>query len=246
MARAAREVRAVSLRSPSGGRGEMLVLSLELTEQIPALSSIPIGEPIGILVLIGFAIEGIWRLAQHMGVIAHEGAHALTGWAVGRKSIKVKLHGNASGETFSQGPEAGPGRMVTSFAGYLGPSMFGLGAAVLLANHQVQAVLIVAAVALFFMLIVIRNSFGCLSVLLNGGLIVLILKYGNLEIETIAAYALSWFLLLSGVRFILMPSVWVGDADTLRRITPVPRVAWATLWLAGSVLALWIGGRLLV
>ena len=82
--------------------------------------------------------------------------------------------------------------------------------------------------------------------LLNGGLIVLILKYGNLEIETIAAYALSWFLLLSGVRFILMPSVWMGDVDTLRRITPVPRAAWATLWLAGSVLALWIGGRLLV
>ncbi len=41
-------------------------------------------------------------------------------------------------------------------------------------------------------------------------------------------------------------AVSLGDADTLRRITPVPRVAWATLWLAGSVLALWIGGRLLV
>ena len=224
----------------------MLALPLELTENNLPLSSIPIGEPIGILVLLGFAVEGIWRLARHMSVIAHEGAHALAGWAVGRTGIRVKLNSDATGATFSQGPGAGPGRIFTSFVGYLGPSMFGLGAAALLANHQVQAVLIVAGVALFFMLVIVRNSFGFVSVLLNGGLIVLILKYGNLEIETIAAYALSWFLLLSGVRYAFMHGARAGDADTLRGITPIPRIGWAALWLAGSLLALWMGWRLLV
>jgi hypothetical protein len=228
----------------------MLALSLELTQHqlennLP-LSSVPLGEPIGILVLLGFAAEGIWRLARHISVIAHEGAHALTGWSVGRKKIRVKLNSDATGETGSLGPRTGPGRIVTSFAGYLGPSLFGLGAAVLLANHQVEAVLIVAGVALFVILLQVRNSFGVVSVLLNGGLIVLVLKYGNAEIQAIAAYALSWFLLLSGVRFVFMHGTRAGDAYTLRDITPIPRFVWAALWLAGSLLALWIGGHLLV
>lgn len=228
----------------------MLALSLELTQHqlennVP-LSSVPLGEPIGILVLLGFAAEGIWRLARHISVIAHEGAHALAGWSVGRKKIRVKLNSDATGETGSLGPRTGPGRIVTSFAGYLGPSLFGLGAAVLLANHQVEAVLIVAGVALFVILLQVRNSFGVVSVLLNGGLIVLVLKYGNAEIQAIAAYALSWFLLLSGVRFVFMHGTGAGDAYTLRDITPIPRFVWAALWLAGSLLALWIGGHLLV
>jgi hypothetical protein len=228
----------------------MLAMSLELTqlrlEYNPTLSSVPLGEPIGILVLLGFAAEGIWRLARHISVIAHEGAHALAGWSVGRKVAWVKLNGDATGETLTEGPKTGPGRVVTSFAGYLGPSLSGLGAAALLAHHQVQAVLIVTGVALFLTLLRVRNSFGVVSVLLNGGLIVLVLRYGNVEIETIAAYALSWFLLFSGVRFIFMHGRRAGDADTLRTITGIPRFVWAALWLVGSVLALWIGARLLV
>lgn len=230
--------------------GEMLALSLELAQhqfsQSPALSSVPIGKPIGILVLLGFAVEGIWRLARHIGVIAHEGAHALAGWSVGRKVSWVKLNSDATGATLTEGPATGPGRVVTSFAGYLGPSLAGLGAAALLAHHQVQAVLIVTGVALFLILLQVRNFFGVVSVLLNGALIVLVLRSGNVEIETIAAYALSWFLLFSGVRFVFMHGSKAKDAGTLRTITGIPRFVWAALWLVGSLLALWIGARLLV
>jgi hypothetical protein len=228
----------------------MLALSLELAqhqfEQNTALSSVPIGEPIGILVLLGFAAEGIWRLARHISVIAHEGAHALAGWSVGRNVVHVKLNGDATGETRTEGPTAGPGRVFTSFAGYLGPSLFGLAAAALLAHHQVKMVLIVAVVALFVIMTQVRNSFGFISVLLNGGLIIWILRDGNLEVQTIAAYALSWFLLFSGVRWVLTHGTGAGDADTLRKITPIPRFVWAALWLAGTLLALWIGAHLLI
>jgi len=228
----------------------MLALSLELAqhqfEQSPALSSVPIGKPIGILVLLGFAAEGIWRLARHIGVIAHEGAHALAGWSMGHKIVRVELKSDGSGETVIGGPMSSLGVVITSFAGYMGPSLFGLGAAALLAHHQVEAVLIMAGIALFLMLLLVRNSFGCISVLLNGGVIFLVLRYGNVEIETIAAYALSWFLLLSGVRFVLMPGSWLGDSETLSKTTHIPRVVWIALWLAGALLALWVGGHLLV
>jgi len=228
----------------------MQALSLEFKlhqlGDAPALLPASVGKTIGLLVLLAFVSEGIWRLARHISVIAHEGAHALAGWSMGRKVVGVRLNSDATGETAIQGPAAGPGRIITAFAGYLGPSVFGLGAAALLAHHQVEAVLVVAEIALFVMLLLVRNFFGVISVFLNGALIILVLKDGSAELQTITAYALSWFLLLSGVRFVLMDGSKAGDAFTLRGITHVPRVVWATLWLLGAVLALWVGGRLLI
>jgi hypothetical protein len=73
------------------------------------------------------------------------------------------------------------------------------------------------------MLLLVRNSFGVFSVLVSGSLIVLILWHGSPELQTIAAYALSWFLLLSGVRFVFMDGSGAGDADSLRKLTHIPR-----------------------
>jgi Peptidase M50B-like len=53
------------------------------------------------------------------------------------------------------------------------------------------------------MLLWVRNRFGVVSVLVNGGLLVLVVGYGSVKLQTIAAYALSWFLLLAGVRMVL-------------------------------------------
>jgi Peptidase M50B-like len=228
----------------------VLALSLELTRHQlghdPTSSPTPVGGPIGILVLLAFASEGIWRLAQHIGVIAHEGAHALAGWSMGRKDIRVELNSDGSGVTKSDGPDVGLGLAIFAFAGYLGPSLFGLCAAGLLAHHQLDAVLVVTGVALFIMLLWVRNRFGVVSVLVNGGILVLVVGYGSVKLQTIAAYALSWFLLLAGVRMVFGGGSGPPDAGILRRITYIPRIVWTALWLMIAVIALWAGGRLLV
>jgi hypothetical protein len=81
----------------------VLALSLELTRHQlghdPTSSPTPVGGPIGILVLLAFASEGIWRLARHISVIAHEGAHAVAGWGVGRKNVSVKLQRRVTGSS---------------------------------------------------------------------------------------------------------------------------------------------------
>jgi hypothetical protein len=224
----------------SGWEGGM-ALSQELT---PLPHSVAV--PVGLLVFIAFASEGIWRLARHISVIAHEGAHAAAGWIVGCRVRGVILNRNATGATTTEGPNSGVGWIITGFAGYLGPSVCGLVAAELITQHDIVAVLWVAIVFLAIILLLIRNSFGIISVILNGGLLVLVLHYGNAELQTVAAYGLSWFMLLSGVRWVLIHNIKAGDARILLDGTRIPRIVWFALWLAATVTALWLGGRLLL
>jgi hypothetical protein len=57
---------------------------------------------------------------------------------------------------------------------------------------------------------------------------------------------MTWLLLLSGVRVAVAHGAGAGDADNLRRTTGIPRLIWALLWLAGTLLAVVIGGKWLV
>lgn len=220
--------------------GKVLALSHDLT---PLPGSVAL--PVGALTLIAFASAEIWRLARHISVIAHEGAHAAAGWSMGGRGTGVTLNSDATGGTTTLGL-SGLGGVITGFVGYLGPSVCGLAAASLIALDHIEAVLWLAVIFLIIMLFLVRNLFGGISVILNGGLLFLVLRYGSAGIQTIAAYTLSWFMLLSGVRWVLMHGSQASDAYILRGETYIPRVAWFALWLVGSVTALWFGGRLLL
>jgi Peptidase M50B-like len=227
----------------------VLALAVELVQHQPATGPVPLPQlvagPIGLLVFIAFLIEGIWRLARHISVIAHEGAHVVAGWSVGYSVTSVKLYRDASGETLVRG-SGRFGQVIIGFAGYLGPSLFGLAAACFIALDQITIALGLALVCLAIMLILIRNFFGVISVVLNGVLVFLVLRYGKPEVQAVAACALSWFLLFSGVRWVLMHGTGAGDAIILTQTTRVPRFVWVVLWLVITVAALWVGGHLLI
>jgi hypothetical protein len=219
----------------------MLAASLESMQHQLAHEPAPLLPavlPIVVIVLIVFAV-------RHIGVIAHEGAHAIAGRSVGRKVRSVKLNSDATGETSTLGPEKGLRRVITSFAGYLGSSLFGLGAAGFVALGHTEAVLGLALLFLIILLFRVRNLFGVISVLANGALIVLVMRYGSAKLQDGAAYCLSWLLLLSGVAHVLSHGTNASDAATLRDITHVPRFIWFTLWLVITVVALVAGARML-
>jgi Peptidase M50B-like len=194
--------------------------------------------PIVVIVLIVFAV-------RHIGVIAHEGAHAIAGRSMGRKVSWVELNGDATGATLTLGPEKGLRRVITSFAGYLGPSLFGLGGAILIALGYNRAVLGLTLLFLIILLFRVRNLFGVISVLANGALIVLVVRYGSAKLQDGAAYFFSWLLLLSGVAHVISHGSNAGDAATLRDITHIPRFVWFMLWLVITVAALVAGARML-
>jgi hypothetical protein len=226
-----------------------MALPLELVQQQPGTGSVPLPQlvagPTGLVVFIAFLIDGVWRFARHISVIAHEGAHVAAGWSVGYRVSGVELNRDATGATATRGP-GGFRSVIISFAGYLGPSLFGLAAACFIALDQVTVALGLALVCLAIMLILIRNFFGVLSVAISGGLVFLVLRYGSPEVQAVAACALSWFLLFSGVRWVLMHGTGAQDAISLTQSTRIPRFIWVIFWLAMTLAALWVGGRLMI
>jgi hypothetical protein len=227
----------------------VIALPLELVQHQPGTGSesLPqlVAGPTGLLVFVAFLIDGVWRLARHISVIAHEGAHVAAGWSVGHSVSGVKLNRDATGVTAMRGP-GGFGAIIIGFAGYLGPSLFGLAAACLIALDQITTALVLALVCLAIMLVLIRNFFGVISVAISGLLVFLVLRYGTPEVQAVAACALSWFLLFSGVRWVLVHGTGAQDAIILTRSTRIPKFIWVTFWLAITVAALWVGGHLLL
>jgi peptidase M50B-like protein len=227
----------------------VIALPLELVQHQPGTGSVPLPQqvavPTGLVVLVAFLIDGVWRFARHISVIAHEGAHVAAGWSVGGRVSGVTLNRDATGGTATRG-SGGFGSVIIGFAGYLGPSLFGFATACLIALDQITLALGLALFCLAIMLILIRNFFGVISVAVSGLLVFLVLRYGSPEVQAVAACALSWFLLFSGVRLVLSHGTGARDATILTQSTHIPRFIWVTFWLAITVAALWVGGYLLV
>jgi len=81
---------------------------------------------------------------------------------------------------------------------------------------------------------------------LVGVLVFVIGRHAPVSAQVVAAYAISWLLLLSGVRGILVRGTQSGDGDTLSDLTSIPKFVWFLTWLACTVLAVGIGGKWMV
>ena len=200
---------------------------------------------IGLMALAVVGVQAIWEVARYVDTIAHEGMHAVTGSALGRKVRGVELRGNGDGLT-DVSPGGTAGSILIGFAGYLGPSAFGLGAAKLIEVGHSVAVLWLTLLLLVLLLFVLRNAFSYVPVLIVGTPLFLVARYASVGIETAAAYAVAWFLLLSGVRKVIYRGIGAGDASNLASMTHIGRGFWVLLWLAGSIAAVAIGGTLLI
>jgi len=164
----------------------------------------------------------------------------------GRQVDHIELHRNASGETYPKKQGGCLAGVIAAFAGYIGPSLFGLGAAKLIQLGYTVAVLWATLALLVLLLLRLRWSFGLITVTLAGGLVYLIVRYIPVPTQTFAAYAIAWLLLLSGVRGILASDPLKGDSQTLSQLTLIPCVFWILLWLAATLTAVAVGGSWLV
>lgn len=227
--------------TPAPTMGTVLSRIAQTQAPLPA----PVVVVIGLAALAAVGVQEIWLLARHVNTIAHEGAHAITGSAIGQRIRGVKLEPNATGATATSGGTPA-GNATVGFVGYLGPSAFGLGAAKLIELGHSAAVLWLTLLLLILLLLVLRSVFSFVSVLVIGGLLYLIARYGSIGADSVTAYAVAWFLLLSGVRVVFDDGINAADAGNLAKLTHTRPGCWVWLWLIGSVLALALGGILMV
>ncbi|MDF6044780.1 M50 family metallopeptidase [Streptomyces sp. JH14] len=203
--------------------------------------------------LIAVVPNVLWRLSRNAITIAHEGGHGLIALVTGRRLQGIRLHSDTSGLTVSRGRPTGIGMILTAAAGYTAPPLLGLGGAWLLTSGRITLLLWVATALLAVMLVMIRNVYGALSVILTGSAFLLVSWLASPDVQSLFAYTVVWFLLLGGVRpaFELQSKRRRGgapdsDADQLSRLTDVPAVLWLFLFHAVSLCSLIGGGRWLL
>ena len=143
-----------------------------LWDRVSGSQPLPPAWVVGLTALIALAVvlnTGSWRLTGKVITIAHEGGHALVSVLSGRRLDGIRLHSDSSGVTYSRGRRTGPGLVLTAAAGYVMPSLLGAGAAWLLAERHLTAMLWLALVLLAATFLAIRNLFGALAVLVTAG-----------------------------------------------------------------------------
>jgi hypothetical protein len=195
----------------------------------------------------------LWRVSRNAITIAHEGGHGLVALLTGRQLTGIRLHSDTSGLTVSRGKPHGLGMILTAASGYTAPPLLGLGGAALLAAGRITLLLWAATALLIAMLVMIRNAYGALTVVVTGGTFVVVSWLAGPQVQAAFAYAVVWFLLLGGVRpaFELQAKRSRGgagdsDADQLSRLTHAPAGLWLFLFHAVSLCSLIGGGRWLL
>ncbi len=200
--------------------------------------------------LIGLAAFGLllldagWRIIHHLTVMAHEGAHALVAALLLRDFDGIELDAKAQGGTYV--PTNGLGGVFIHLAGYVGPSLFGLGAAKLIVLRHSATVLWIVFFLLAFLLVGLRWSFGLITVILTGALVFGLVRFTPIGVQVTGAYAITWLLLLSAVRRVLEVGTGSDDGDKLRGKTGLPGFIWFLIWLAATLAAVAVGGRMLI
>lgn len=227
------------------------VMYLKLPETHAPLPGLQVPLPGPVAALVGLAALAVvmtptlWRLADHFDTMAHEGAHAVVASAVGFTVLGVTMSPGANGATRMLARD-GLRMLLISFVGYLGPSAFGLSAAKLIETGHVVTVLWVAIILLVLLLFLVRKSFGVVSVPIAVALLAFAMRYAHLGLQEAIAYGMTWLLLLSGARNAMVHGAGAGDAGDLAAATHLPGRLWALLWIAGTLMAVVIGGKWLV
>ena len=228
-----------------------------LWERISSAQPLPPAWVVGVTGLAAVLVvlnAGSWRLTGKVITIAHEGGHALVSLLSGRRLEGIRLHADSSGVTYSRGRRRGPGLVLTSSAGYVTPSLLGVGAAALLATRHQAALLWLALLLLATTFLAVRNAFGALAVLATAAGVFVVSYFASAAVQAGFAYLAAWFLLLGGMRPVLelthrrrrSPRSGLSDADQLARLTGVSRNVWVAAFLLVCTVALALGTRLLI
>jgi len=224
----------------------------ELWERVSAQQPVP---EVGFVLATGVVALALVVLAWprvRLGVtVVHEAGHAVAAVLVGRRLSGIRLHSDTSGLTVSRGRARGPGMVLMLAAGYLAPALLGVLAAYLLGAGRGVGLLWLLVVLLAGLLVWVRNGYGLLVVLVLGGGLFALTWWGSADLQSIAAYLVTWTLLLAAPRPLVELLGRAGrrsrtsDPGQLATLTHVPAVVWTLLLLVANCAGLVLGVSML-
>lgn len=205
-----------------------------LADRVLAVQPVPTPRAVAVLGVVALACVILgWPVTRMMVTVAHEAGHAAVALLTGRRLTGIRLHSDTSGLTVSRGRPRGPGMVATLVAGYPAPAVLGVGSAFLLASGRAVLVIALVVVCLAGMLLMIRNLFGLLVVLIGLAGVGLTAWYLSPAHQSWVAYLLTWVLLLAAPRPVLELSRQrsrTSDPAQLARLTGLPAGLWTLLF----------------
>ena len=229
-------------------------LPAELWDRATATQPVP--EPgfvlaTGMAALVLVLSRVTWPRVRLGITVAHEAGHALVAVLVGRRLRAIRLHSDTSGLTVSRGKPRGPGMVAMLAAGYLAPALLGLLAALLLGAGHSVGLLWLVLLLLAALLLWVRNGYGLLVLLVGGAGVLVLTWYGGGTAQSVAAYLLTWLLLLAAPRPLLELLAAgrrrgrTSDPDQLAALTRLPAPVWIVLLLLANLAGLVVGVSML-
>jgi hypothetical protein len=193
--------------------------------------------------LVAVLIDPVWRVLRLAVTLVHELGHALVGMAVGRRFTGFVLRGDMSGHAVTVGRPRGPGRVVSTWAGYPAPAV--VGAAMAWVPGRGWAAAFIAGVIVILLVAVVRVRSALTLVVM--------------VVALAATGALWWWRddvlqaqLLVGAGVVLGIGAWrhlgavaatsdrSSDPGVLASLTHVPRVVWNLSFVVVGAASSWL------
>jgi hypothetical protein len=192
-----------------------------------------------------------WQWFGLFATLVHELGHAFAAILSGRVVHGIRIRRNHSGDAMSSGRGAF-GTVLSGVFGYPAPAIVGAALIWSVFAGYTALALAVGGVILILTVLVIRNLFGVLVVLVSAGVAVLLWFYATPEVQGYALLGLGVALLVGSVRGLLTVvgvhtsrrgQLQTSDAYLLYKRTGVPSPVWllifAVLIAAALAFAVW-------
>lgn len=210
----------------------------------PALDRAQVAVVVAVALVV-VLVPPVWRVARLAVTLVHELGHAFAGLLTGRRFTGFVLRGDMSGHAVTVGKARGPGRVLTTWAGYPAP---GAAAALVVWVASTGYAAPLLAVGVLALLVAVPR--------IRSGLTALVL------LAAVAALGSLWWWgspllqaeVLTGLALVLLVGAWrhlgavaagrdrASDPAVLAQLTHLPRVLWLAsfaLVLAAATWAVW-------
>lgn len=200
----------------------------------------------GLLVVL---LPSLWRMLRVAVTVVHELGHGLVGILVGRSFTGLVLRSDMSGHAVTVGRPRGPGRVLTTWAGYPAPALVGLGCTWAGVSGWARPALGLIALVLLGALLRVRSWYTALIIALVTGGAGLLWWAGGPQVQGLVLIAVGILLVLGAWRHlaavVAAPSRG-SDPAVLAELTRVPLVLWNLGFAAVLGAASWATAVLLV